>query len=166
MKVEWVLSRLQTPLLLIWITSTERNFFYFISETWCFRVCTKMHSLEHALKPMGWTLHMPLMVIRIESVLENYLSSPHERFWEKKNQTPQHSSYWLSLIFLKSRFWKETLLCFLYKLRLNVMIMQKKFIGIKMFWQWRKSVSNVEISSRERIYSFKAVFNYRLNRLN
>lgn len=75
------------------------------------------------------------MVIRIESVLENYPPSPCELLFKKK-KTRNCSYYWLSLTFLKSRFWKEMLLCFLYKLKLNVMIMQKKkIIDIKTLWQ-------------------------------
>lgn len=36
---------------------------------------------------------------------------------------------------------------------------KKKFNGIKIFWQWKKSVSNVVIS-REIIYVFQNAFNY------
>lgn len=67
--------------------------------------------------------------------------------------------HWLSLSLLKTRC-----AVLLHKLRLNVMIMPKIFNGIKMFWQWKKSISNVGIS-REIIYVFQNVFNYILNRL-
>lgn len=73
-----------------------------------------------------------------------------------KKKRPYH---WVSLSLLKTRY-----ALLLHKLRLNVMIMQKIFNGIKMFWKWKKSITNVRLS-REIIYVFQNVFNYILNRL-
>lgn len=95
---------------------TKELIYLIISENWYFRVSTKMQSLEYTLKPKGWTLEMPLMAISIESMLENYPPSPHELLWKKNVLI-----FGWVLFFLKSG-----VLSLLHKLRLNVVIMQKK----------------------------------------
>lgn len=148
-EVERVLSGFRFLYSYLEYFQTKDPFYLFISENQYFRVCAKVQSLEHTLKPKGWTIEMPCSVIRIETMLENYSSSPRELLWRIKCYY-----CWLSLIFLKIR-----VPCILHKLGLNVMIVQKKFNGIKIFWQWKKSVSNVVIS-REIIYVFQNAFNY------
>lgn len=109
---------------------TRTLFFHFISLI--FQGLHLSAPLEHALRPKGWT--------------NNSNASSGNQNWENAGKLPllplwtalkkkikNGCYYWLSLIFLKSRFWKEMLLCFLYKLKLNVMIMKKKSLASKCF---------------------------------